>query len=365
MREPNPALEVTAAGPVVLAHEELGPQSLDWEIMLRSLMMIWGVGATFFMVMLAISPPRPAVAEDLLGINIISFALLGMLYAGRERLPRWTPDVCAYVLYLVVGGIIVIYQDVDSPYGFFYLWLSVHSFYFLPWKRAAPQVAFIALDYAVCLAVIPGPGLPIMRWTITMLTIGVTCTMVALLRQRVNGLVDRLSAAARVDPLTGLANRRAYDEAVAHEIARSDRSGQPFALVLGDIDHFKRINDEYGHPTGDAVLRRVATQLEQSERKVDMAARLGGEEFALLLPNTNGFGAYLVAERTRRNLAAALSERPPAVTMSFGIACYPNDGKDAPSLFRAADTALLRAKRQGRNQSVVYSRLGGDPVSPR
>ncbi len=365
MPEATQRLEVTAAGMVAPSGEDLDRESVDWEIMLRSLMVIWGVGATFFLAMLLVSPPPLELANELLGIDVIGFALLGMLYAGRERLPRWTPDVCAYVLYVVVGGIILIYQDVDSPYGFFYLWLSLHSFYFLPWRRAAPQVAFIAVDYAVCLAVIPGPELPIMRWTITMLTIGVTCTMVALLRLRVNALVTRLSADARVDPLTGLHNRRSYDEAIGLEVARSERSRQPFALVLGDIDHFKRINDEYGHPTGDAVLRKVAIQLRQSERRADMAARLGGEEFALLLPNTNGFGAYIVAERTRRNLQAAFAQRPPAVTMSFGIAVYPNDGKDASTLFRAADTALLRAKRQGRNQSVVYSRLGGDPVSPR
>ena len=356
---------VSAGGSLALDRDDLGPESLDWEIMLRSLMVIWGLGATFFLVMLLVSPPPLGAANELLGIDVIGFALLGMLYAGRERLPRWTPDVCAYVLYLVVGGIIVLYQDVDSPYGFFYLWLSVHSFYFLPWRRAAPQVAFIAADYALCLAVVPGPDLPILRWTITVLTIGVTCALVALLRRRVNALVDRLSDDARIDPLTGLPNRRAYDEAVDQEMARSQRSGQPFALVLGDIDHFKRINDEYGHPTGDAVLRRVAVQLRQSERKVDVAARLGGEEFALLLPATNAFGAFLVAERIRRNLHGAFLDGPPAVTMSFGIACYPSDGREAAALLQAADVALLRAKRQGRDQSVVYSRLGRDPVSPR
>ena len=365
MRNSPEAPGITAAGPVSPRQEDLDPQSVDWGIMLRSLMVIWGAGATFFLVMLLVSPPPLASGNTMLGIDLIGFALLGMLYAGRDRLPRWTPDVCAYLLYIVVGGIIVIYQEVDSPYGFFYLWLSVHSFYFLTWKRAAPQVAFIALDYGVCLAFIPGREFPIMRWTITMLTVVVTCTMVALLRRRVNALVDRLSAVARVDPLTGLPNRRAYDEALSQEIARSDRSALPFALVLGDIDHFKRINDEYGHTTGDDVLRRVAVELQRSERRVDMAARHGGEEFALVLPNTNRFGAYIVAERTRRNLQAAFAGGPPGVTMSFGIAVYPEDGGDATSLFGAADTALLRAKRQGRNQSVVYSRLGADPVSPR
>ena len=362
MREPDPVLGVRTAGPLAPRLKDLDPDSADWEIMLRSLMVIWGVGATFFLAMQLVSPPPLGGENTLLAIGVIGLALLGMLYAGRDRLPRWTPDVCAYVLYLAVGGIIVLYQDVASPYGFFYLWLSVHSFYFMPWRRAAPQVAFIAVEYALCLAVIPGPELPIMRWTITLLTIGVTCTMVALLRLRVNALVEWLSKAARIDPLTGLPNRRAYDEALVQEMARSDRSGQPFALVLCDIDHFKRVNDELGHPTGDAVLRRVAVHLRESGRKVDMAARLGGEEFALVLPNTNAFGGYIVAERTRRNLQAAFSDGPAQVTMSFGIALYPTDGRDASALLRAADTALLRAKRDGRNRSVVYSRLGGEPV---
>jgi diguanylate cyclase (GGDEF)-like protein len=351
--------------PTRRGRDDLDRDSVDWEIMLRSLMVVWGVGATFFLVMLVVSPPPLAAANQLRGIGVIGFALLGMLYAGRERLPRWTPDVCAYVLYLAVGGIIVIYQDVETPYGFFYLWLSVHAFYFLPWRRAAPQVAFIAVDYAVCLLVIPGPHFPLMRWTITILTIVVTCTMVALLRQRVIALVGRLTDAARVDPLTGLRNRRAYDEAIAAEMARSDRSGQPFALVLGDIDHFKRINDEYGHPVGDEVLCRVASELLHSERKVDVAARLGGEEFALVLPNTDAVGACIVSERMRRNLRAAFLDGIPAVTMSFGVACYPADGDDPASLFKSADAALLSAKRNGRNQSVLYSSLGADPVSPR
>ena len=364
MHRPNPEL---GAGDDLYAarRNDLDPESVDWEIMLRSLMVIWGIGATFFLIMLVASPPPLAAGNELLGIDVIGFALLGMLYAGRERLPRWTPDVCAYLLYLVVGGIIVLYQEVDTPYGFLYLWLSVHSFYFLPWRRAAPQIAFIAVDYAVCLVVIPGPDFPIMRWTITVLTTVVTCTMVALLRARVNRLVDRLSDAARADPLTGLRNRRAYDEVLAQEIERSDRSGQPFALVLGDIDHFKWVNDRHGHPVGDDVLRRVALELRRSERKVDVAARLGGEEFALVLPNTNAFGAHVVAERVRRNLQAAFLDGPAAVTMSFGIACYPTDSRDPAELFKAADAALMVAKKEGRNRSVVYCRLGGDPVSPR
>ncbi|MFN2503946.1 MAG: GGDEF domain-containing protein [Acidimicrobiales bacterium] len=331
--------------------------SADWEIMVRSLMVIWALGTLFFLLVLLVSEPPSGSRDDLLRIDVIGgFGVLGLLFAGREHLPRWTPDLCAYVLYLVVGGIILTYQDIDSPYGFFYLWLSVHSFYFLPWKRAAPQVAFIALDYAVCLLAIPGPDFPIMRWTITVLTTVVTCAMVAILRARVNALVDRLAGTARTDPLTGLRNRRAYDELIELEIARAERTGLPLSLVLGDLDHFKFVNDRFGHPTGDVVLRRVATQLEQSERRIDIAARLGGEEFALVLPNTDAEGAFLVAERMRHSMRTAFSRDPLPVTMSFGIACYPDDGSDAAALFQAADVALMAAKRKGRDRAEVYSR---------
>jgi diguanylate cyclase (GGDEF)-like protein len=337
--------------------EILRRNSSDWSIMLRSLMVIWTIGATFFLIVVLVSEPPAGARGDLLSIDVIGFAVVAMLYVGRDRLPHWTPDVCAYVLYLVVGGMITLYQDIDSPYAFFYLWLSVHSFYFLPWKRAAPQVVFIAVNYGASLLAIPGPDFPIMRWTITVLTTVVTCTLVALLRRRVDGLIASLAATARSDPLTGLRNRRAYDELITLEVERAVRTGQPLTLVLGDLDHFKRINDKLGHPAGDRVLRRVAAELERSERVIDVAARLGGEEFALVLPNTDVDGGYLVAERMRHALRRAFHNDPLPVTMSFGIASYPDDGTDATTLFQSADSALLEAKKQGRDRTVLYSRL--------
>jgi diguanylate cyclase (GGDEF)-like protein len=338
--------------------------SADWGIMLRSLMVIWGVGATFFFVVLVGSRPPAGTRTVLLCMNLVAFAVLGLLSAGQDRLPWWTPDLCAYLLTLVVGGVILSFENPDSPYAFFYLWLSVHSFYFLPWRRAAPQVAFIAVDYAVSLWAIPGADFPFLRWTVTVMTTVVICALVALLRMRVDELVGRLADAARTDPLTGLRNRRAYDEVMDVEIARADRTGRPLCLVIGDLDHFKRINDRYGHPTGDVVLRRVAAQLDGAERKTDVVARLGGEEFAIVLPDTDAQGAYLVAERLRHAIRRAFHHRGPSpVTMSFGIASYPEDGANALALFAAADTALLAAKNSGRDRSVVYCQsLGRQPI---
>jgi diguanylate cyclase (GGDEF)-like protein len=346
-----PAPDGASDGPAT--RPAIDRDNADWEIMLRSLMVIWSLAAIFLLVAPLVSSPPMDIRTNLLRFGLVAVTVLGMLVIGRERLPNWTPDLCAYLLYLIVGGIISTYQDPDTPYAFLYLWLSVHSFYFQPWRRAAPQVAFIAADYAVSLLAMPGAGFPVLRWAVTVLTTAVICTMVALLRARVDVLVGRLAGVARTDPLTGLRNRRAYDEIFEIELARADRTDQPLSLIVGDIDHFKAVNDRFGHPTGDVVLRRVAAVLEQSERRVDAAIRLGGEEFALLLPGTDAHGAYRVAQRVRENLRRAFHRDTLPVTMSFGIACCPTHGRDAEALFQAADTALLEAKARGRDRAVV------------
>lgn len=321
--------------------------------MLQSLEFVWGVGAAFFLFVLLFGWAPAGASTVLLCVDVIGFTVLGLLVVGHDHLPAWTPDLCAYLFYLVVGGVIFAYGDPDSAVAFFYLWLSVHSFYFLPWPRAAPQVGFIAVDYAVSVWAI-GTAFPALRYTITMLTTTVICALVALLRARVDVLVTSLAGVARTDPLTGLPNRRAYDELIDSEIARADRTGDGLALVMADVDHFKRINDRFGHPVGDAVLQQVADHLRRSGRRADVAARVGGEEFVLVLPNTDAQGAVLVAERLRMSLRRSFAREPLQVTMSFGIASYPGDGSDAPALFQAADTALLAAKTDGRDRVVVY-----------
>ncbi len=172
--------------------------------------------------------------------------------------------------------------------------------------------------------------------------------MVARLRASRQGL-ERLSA---TDPLTGLYNRRRMMEALENEVRRSRRLKHSFAVLMADVDNFKRYNDAHGHPAGDEVLKRVAALLREATRDVDVVARYGGEEFFVLLPETEGEGAAEVADRVRERLAADPLPGG-AVTLSFGVAEFPAHGDTGETLIAIADAALYQAKREGRNRVVV------------
>lgn len=161
---------------------------------------------------------------------------------------------------------------------------------------------------------------------------------------------DELKRLAASDPLTGLANRRAFDQALAHEHARLRRASPALALVMCDLDHFKRVNDRYGHDVGDRVLARFARVLRDCARETDLPARLGGEEFAVLLPDTDLDAAGVFAERLRLALHAADWPTAEGVTASLGVAALCDAEAPTEALYRAADEALYAAKGAGRDR---------------
>lgn len=175
-------------------------------------------------------------------------------------------------------------------------------------------------------------------------------------------LADTLEAMRRLathDELTGLANRRELDRILGEECERSRRFGQPVALVLVDVDHFKAVNDSRGHLAGDGVLREIALRLTREVRNVDRVARIGGDEFCAVLVNTEAGGAAAVAARLVEAVRHAPVTLPDggtlAVTVSAGSALLPDDARDAAGLRAAADNALYAAKEQGRNRAVGFS----------
>jgi two-component system cell cycle response regulator len=158
---------------------------------------------------------------------------------------------------------------------------------------------------------------------------------------------------ATTDGLTGLTNHRAFQERLEHLHALAERTGQKFSIILTDIDHFKSVNDTYGHPVGDAVLKRVAAIFTQRARKVDIVARYGGEEFVIVLPDTDAEGAAVFANRLREEIAAQTITSDNgsfSVTLSLGVAAYPTDGRDRHELIERADQALYYCKEHGRNR---------------
>ena len=172
----------------------------------------------------------------------------------------------------------------------------------------------------------------------------------AKLRAQQDRLIDanaRLEALASLDSLTGLKNRRAFEERMHEEISRARRRQEPFALLLLDIDHFKNFNDSYGHPRGDDVLKSVSRVLSRSVRDADFIARYGGEEFTIILPDTDREGAKLMGERLRAAIEETSWDARP-ITVSVGAAAWV-DGASAEDLIDQADRALYRSKQAGRN----------------
>ena len=174
---------------------------------------------------------------------------------------------------------------------------------------------------------------------------------------RLSQSVDRLRSEADLDHLTGLANRRRFRAALAREVERFRRYGTPCALLLLDIDFMKSINDEHGHPFGDVVIRHIAQKLTQVSRDTDTAARLGGEEFALLLAGVDAEKAEKAAQRLLAILSGELIEGVRRVTVSIGLAGCPEHANSERTLYAASDAALYIAKNAGRNRVAVAPSL--------
>ncbi|MFN2463608.1 MAG: diguanylate cyclase [Candidatus Dormibacteria bacterium] len=177
-------------------------------------------------------------------------------------------------------------------------------------------------------------------------------------------MFERTERQSLTDSLTGLPNRRYFSDILEREMIRSQRNHRPLSMINTDLDHFKRVNDEYGHPKGDEILKGFAKVLRDQVRSIDLPVRFGGEEFLVLLPDTDKEGALMVAEKIRRSADRLSIPRLGSipgrkVTVSCGVATYPNDCASDEELMRCSDQAMYLAKNLGRNQVVGYGEESG------
>jgi diguanylate cyclase (GGDEF)-like protein len=176
--------------------------------------------------------------------------------------------------------------------------------------------------------------------------------------------VERVKQLAYLDGLTGIFNRRFFELRIMEEIERARRYGTGMAVIMADIDQFKRLNDEFGHVLGDEVLRQVSSLFNQQLRKIDVVCRYGGEEFGILLTQTNAHQAMSIAEKLRKMVAGwQFPGVPRTVTISAGAAAFPEHGTTRDELVRTADAALYAAKQAGRNRVCLGTLMRGQAAS--
>lgn len=225
-------------------------------------------------------------------------------------------------------------------------------------RGAVGILTCVGIGHAIALLVLPSSSVYPGRWIDVMVSVSGTAVVVLALEGRNQSLLGRVVAEARTDPLTGLLNRRGLEERAEVEIARTRRDGTPMAVASFDLDHFKHINDEWGHDTGDRVLAWIGRLLTAESRDIDTVARVGGEEFVVLLPDADLAGAGEFTERVRAALDRHDTQGLPPLAVSAGVVCG-REAEDLQTMLQRADSALYAAKRAGRDRTMSWTPAPG------
>lgn len=277
------------------------------------------------------------------------------LFAAGARLPTWAAHLAVLFGTVLVSRAVYLSADPDSYYVFYYIWVGLWSFFFLGRAGGIAQAGGIGVAYAIVLAELPKTT-PVALWLMVMTTVAIGALLVDVVVRRLRtaaqqseqvaleraGLMAQLEKVARTDDLTGLPNRRAWNEELARELSRAKRDGTPLCVGVIDLDRFKVFNDRFGHQAGDRLLKEIAATWRAQLRATDVIARYGGEEFAVALPGCDIDDATELLDRLRE-------ATPREQTCSVGIARW--DDEEGPErLVDRADTALYAAKAAGRDR---------------
>jgi diguanylate cyclase (GGDEF)-like protein/putative nucleotidyltransferase with HDIG domain len=342
--------------------------NFELRLMARVLAGLYAAGATLAGATVLLPHTADANEVGLVAIVGIAYVVAGLLYTQATKIPDWLLPVSLAWGSILITGVAHFSGESPSPLVFFYLWIFLYSAYFFSTFVAALQIGFVGLAYGSILIADRPEGGFFAWWLVGIGSLLVGALVIGVMRRHVEELILRLHGAARTDPLTMLTNRRGFREQLDLEIERARRSGTAMTVALGDIDHFKHVNDHSGHQVGDIALTRIGQVLLAGKRLTDFVARIGGEEFALIFPDSEGESAQTVAERLREEVRKEFSADPVQLTISFGVAQYPTHGETAGSLLRAVDEALYEAKESGRNRTVLHTdelrgRLGGNEAA--
>ncbi len=316
---------------------------------------LFAAGATLALLTAALPHPGSSSTLGLLLTVGASYLLAAVLFWRAHTIPGWTLPLVLGAGSTLIAGVAYFSAGSPSPVVFFFLWSALYASYFFSTSGTAIQVIYIGVAYGALLAARPPESGAGAWWLVGMGTLLVAAILIRSMRERVEVLIERLYDAARTDPLTKLSNRRGFRELLDLELERARRGHSQVTLVVGNVDHFKEVNDRSGHHVGDDALQRLAALLTREKRQIDGLARVGGEEFALVLPDTERHDAFVIAERLREAVREEFAADAVPITLSFGVAGHPEDGETAGSLLRAADAALFAAKANGRDRSVLHS----------
>jgi diguanylate cyclase (GGDEF)-like protein len=281
------------------------------------------------------------------------YLLVAAVLAVGRRFPAWVVKFFAFSGAIVMTSAAVAFARPLGPTPIYYVWPALNCGYWGSRKDARVASVVMSVSFAIALLFATDVQVPLITYSSVVSFFVVILLAVQYQGRRTDVLVKELAHAAATDGLTGLLDRRAFSQAFEREIERARSSGLALSMLFFDLDHFKQVNDGYGHAAGDDALCAFARILEQECSVTDLLARMGGEEFAVVLFDADAAAAKQFAERTAMALSHWSSEHPPVLTTSAGIAVLDDEMTTPSKMLTAADGALYAAKAAGRNRVIV------------
>ena len=341
-------------------------EGVDRALVARLLAVLFGLAGVLLLITLGLAGDQQREPEEMAALAMFTIVVAIVLYIGQSRLPLWALEL-APALGTVVACAQIYFAgpSASASYAMYLAWVVIGSALFFKPRLVVLHGAFAIIAYVSVLGLRdPEDSRAALQIAMIAGTIGAVGFVMAGLANQLRGVMGRLETAARTDPLTGILNRRAFADECEREISRAARAGQPVGVVMLDLDGFKAFNDRNGHPAGDKVLQRLSYVLQDGTRTIDHVGRMGGEEFAVMAPESDLRGTLAMAERLRRAVEVEFSGDDP-LTASLGVASYPANGHTCAALLSAADRALYEAKAMGKNRASASRQRAEAPGASR